>query len=42
VQGEPRPQRIAFLEAQLGGTSGGTVLDRLDQLEQAVQESGLF
>jgi len=42
TQGEPPLQRIAFLEAQLGGTSGGTVLDRLDQLEQAAQESGLF
>ena len=43
MQGEPPLQRLAFLEAQLlGGTCGGTVLDRLDQLEQAAQESGLL
>jgi hypothetical protein len=42
MQGEPPLQRIAILEAQLGGTFGGTVLDRLDQLELAAQESGLF
>ena len=42
MQGEPPLQRIAFLEAQLGGSRGGTVLDRLDQLEQTAQESGLF
>ena len=42
MQGDPPLQRIAFLEAQLGGASGGTVLERLDQLEHAAQEHGLF
>ena len=42
TQGDPPLQRIAFLEAQLGGTRGGTMLERLNQLEDTAQGHGLF
>ena len=42
MQGDPPLQRIAFLEAQLGGTRGGTMLERLNQLEDTAQGHGLF
>mgnify|MGYP004223223619 CR=1 FL=1 len=40
-QGEAPVQRLSWLEAQIGGTSG-TVLQRLDALEAAAQAQGLL
>ena len=41
LQGEPPFERLNWLEAQLGGTSG-TVLQRLEALEYLAMELGLI